>query len=82
MLLLKDIEHYFINELNEYLKEEDTDVSDIIYEVAEHNIPVYYTELLHLASMNLWLAIEEPDIPVNNAMQVIHYNLNQHLIEL
>lgn len=57
-------------------------MSDLIYAVADRHIPIYYADLLELASLSLWLAVEEPQIPAKTAVQAISYNLYDHLVEL
>lgn len=83
MLLLKDVESYFLSELKNCLQEyPDIDPADHIYTIADRNIPVYHTNLLSIASMNLWFAVQEPCIPANTAIQAISYNLYEHLVAL
>lgn len=82
MLLLNDIEHDFLAELVECLNLNGDEPSDIIHEVADSHIPIYYIDLLSIAQCNLWLAVEKPEIPAETAVQAISYNLYDHLVEL
>lgn len=51
-----------IDELKEKSQEEFTDVSDLIHEIADSNVPIYTHDLLQLASDNFRLATVEPEL--------------------
>ena len=82
-MLLDDIEHDFLSELESELAKNDVrDIWDTIHEIADRHIPIWYVDLLSLASFNLWLAVDEPELKASNAVQSIQYNLYDHLVTL
>ncbi len=65
---------------------DENDVSDLIHEVADSWVPIYYSQLIEVASHNLWVATSEPELwpafdgsptPVN----IIATNIYESIIE-
>ncbi len=80
---LNELKQKFLTELVARLNMNNGDEpSDIIHEVAESHIPIYYFDLLSVARCDLWLAVEKPEIPAETAVQAISYNLYDYLVEL
>lgn len=72
--------------MNDVLRWEEYDESDHIHEIADSRVPIYYHQLLKVASSEVWLATEEPECwpafdwsptPIN----IIAANIYEHLVE-
>lgn len=80
---LETIEEEFLSELENQIAENTiSDIWATIHEIAGSHIPIWYFDLISLARRNLWLVIDEPELPPKNAIQAIAENLYDHLVEL
>lgn len=83
IMFLLDIEYYFLEDLKIAIKDKQyDDITRWLYEIAGQSIPVFYGNLLEIAQYNLWLAVEEPELPIKFAVQAIECNLYDHLVEI
>ena len=57
--LLKDAQKEYLERRKNY---PDEDPSDVAYEVADSNVPIYTADLMRLAAEDIDLATREPDI--------------------
>ena len=62
-----DLEQGAINDLEERLQrdlehDQESELSDLIYEVADSRVPIYHYKLLEVAQSNLYLATCEPEL--------------------
>jgi len=81
---LHTIRQVAINELEE-LVEKWSGVSDAICELADSHCPVYYWDILEIASRNIYFALEMPECwPaywVLNPVNLIHANIYEYLVQ-
>ena len=59
---LSDLISDACEELDERWVSEEDDVSDIIHEVADNAVPIYYWDIAQYAAWNTWLMQEVPEI--------------------
>ncbi len=81
IMLLSDVEYYFLQDLKIAIKDNQyDDITEWLYEIVDWSVPVFYVDLLEVAQSSLWLAIDEPQTPVKSAIQAIQSNLYDHLV--
>ena len=79
---LKDLIIDACDELDERWVSEEDDVSDIIHEIADNAVPIYYWDIAQYAAWNTWLMQEIPEInPNGNAHDQIQANIYQAVCE-
>ena len=79
---LKDLVIDACEELNERWVSEEDELQEIIHEIADSFIPIYYWDIGQYASHNSWLMTEIPEInPEGNAHDQIQANIYEHIVE-
>ena len=70
-------------EIYNHLKEtREYDIDDMIHEIADNAVPIYYYDIGQYAAHNSWLMTEIPDInPNGNAHDQIQANIYQAICE-
>ena len=80
MITLREVTNNAIRELEEYLDHMSPDelrniveqddpldrLHDLIHEVANSNVPIYYADILEVAIDDIHIATNEPEIPAFN----------------
>ena len=63
-------------------EDEDYTDEDLIHEIADNAIPIYYWDIGQYASWNTWLMTEKPEInPEGNAQEQIRANIYEAICE-
>ena len=71
-LLLKD---------NEELDGDECEVGDLIFEIADSEVPIYYYDILSVAQSDVGLATQEPEMECKTAIGCITTNIFAHIHE-
>ena len=60
----------------------DSDEWDVMHEIADNMIPIYYWDIAQFAAHNTWLMTEKPEInPEGNAHDQIQSNIYEAICE-
>ena len=98
---IRELEKNVLDELRERLKEyaeiEDQEVNfynmdeyDVFHEIADSNVPIYNYDLLQLASDNIFLAVNEPELgpafdgshtPINIIAANVYEYLQEYMLD-
>ena len=66
MLTIQSLLESAIEDFNEWLNDGESrtedDISDLIWDVADRNVPIYTHDLLDVAKSNLWIVASEPEL--------------------
>ena len=58
------------------------ELDEIIHEIADNSVPIYYWDIGQYASHNSWLMTEIPELnPEGNAHDQIQANIYEHIVE-
>tara|TARA_R100000781_G_C4031642_1_gene110810 strand:+ start:144 stop:506 length:363 start_codon:yes stop_codon:yes gene_type:complete len=83
-LELRERIEFAVNE-EEYSYDDDDGeyIDDILHEVADNNIPIYYTQLLEVCMSDISMATETPEIgECDNAISCIQANIYQEIYDM
>ena len=62
-------------EQNDDLDGDECEIGDILHEVADSEVPIYYFDILSVAQSDVGLATEEPEIECKTAIGCITTNI-------
>jgi len=74
---------YSVNE-EEYSYDDDDGehIDDMLHEVADNNVPIYYTQLLEVCMSDISMATDTPEIvECDNAISCIQANIYQEIYD-
>ena len=70
------------DEFDNIMCDSDSDEHDVVHEIADNAIPIYYWDIAQYAAYNHWLMTEIPDInPNGNAHDQIQSNIYEAICE-
>jgi hypothetical protein len=87
--IVKDAIEDFWDRLNDDEWTTECDVYDLIHEIADSHVPIYYSQVLEVARSDLWLVTTQPELwpafwtasPVHFLMTNIYEYLSEELAE-
>ena len=82
-LELKEIIEFAVNEEEYYYDDDDGEyIVDMIHEVADNNVPIYYNELFEVCMSDISMATETPEVACDNAISCIQSNIYQEICNM